>query len=256
MSVVIHKVGLNKTTGQKSEDYLTTDLVGYFDPSTGVETEYWDNQVGGGANLRRFNSIATAGSAVTYWAFDGSDDYLGEADTGYGGSPFQLNVANDFTLIAWTRLSASSSQKSIHVFNLGDATSGGLSLIVEEHSTASNGSRLHITANNEGFSSDYLTKFDIEKWHCVAVVKKGNVFSFYLNGSFLSSHTKTGVTGTLNLEVGKGYSEGTSVTGSNSLIGIVLVYDNDITNSQLRQNFLATHDITDSRVYGGTYSAS
>ena len=256
MSVVIHKAGLNKTTGQKSKDYLTTDLVGYFDPSTGVEDEYWDNQVGSGANLRRFNSIATAGSAVTYWTFDGSDEYLGEAATNYGGSPFQLNVANDFTLIAWARLDATSSQKSIRVFNLGNAASGGFSLIIEEHSTASNGSRIGITANNESFSSEYLAKFDIEKWHCVAVVKEGNVFSLYLNGSFLSSHTKTGVTGTLSLEVGKGYSEGTSVTGSDSRIGIVLIYDDNITNSQLRQNFLATHAINDGTTYGGTYGAS
>jgi hypothetical protein len=247
MSVVIHRVGLNKTTGHKSKDYFTTDLVGDFDPTAGIQTEYWDNQVDGGANLRRFNSIATAGTTPKYWDFDGTDDYLGEADTNYGGAPFQLNVANDFTLSAWAKGTTSNSFVT-KVFNLGDASSGGLSL--KGQTNAGGEGNLYLLANG---SNVQYTSSSISwgNWNYTAVVKKSTTFSIFLNGSFLATDTITGVTGTLSVEVGRENQGGSySYMPDDGKVGIVLIYDNDITSSQLRQNYLATHDIHNTRIYG------
>jgi hypothetical protein len=247
MSVVIHKAGLNKTLGQKSADYLTTDLVGDFDPSTGVETEYWDNKVTSGKNLRRFNSIATAGTTPKYWAFDGTDDYLGAASTSYGGDPLQLNIANDLTLTAWVK-----SGPAV-IFGLGDAHSGGIRV----YGRATGGEAyLDLKVNGTTISPSFARISDWGKWNYVGIVKEGNVYSVYINGTFITSSTISGATGTHSLEVGRALNDSTyDYSSNNKRIGIVLIYDNNITNSQLRQNFLATHDINNTRIYGTTYSA-
>ena len=100
MSISIHKVGLNKTLGQQSDEIITTNLVGKWVGGTGVETLYWDNQVTDGKNLRRFNGISANDN---YFAFDGTNDYLGEASTSYGGDPFTFNTNNAFTIGMWLR---------------------------------------------------------------------------------------------------------------------------------------------------------
>ena len=52
MSIFAHKTGLIETTGKTGSGIVTSNLIGNFDPSTGINTDYWDNQVGGGANQR------------------------------------------------------------------------------------------------------------------------------------------------------------------------------------------------------------
>ena len=51
-----------KVFGQQSDSIYTGGLVGNFIPSTGVYTHYWDNQVAGQNNLRRFNSLSKTNS--------------------------------------------------------------------------------------------------------------------------------------------------------------------------------------------------
>jgi len=105
MSINVHKTGLSKTLGQQSDAIVTANLVGHWDPAVGVETLYWDNQVSGGNNLRRFNGIAHS----TFWSFDGTDDYLGTASSGYGGDAFTLDPESAFTISTWARVGASGS---------------------------------------------------------------------------------------------------------------------------------------------------
>jgi hypothetical protein len=56
MAVPIHKTGLNKTLGQKSSAIVSTNLIGNFVPSQGINSTHWDNQEVENA-LRRFNGI-------------------------------------------------------------------------------------------------------------------------------------------------------------------------------------------------------
>ena len=93
----VHKTAINATQGCKTSSIHTTNLVGNFDPSQGIASTHWTNQVGGGEGeggeegggvtaLRRFNSITHNNSAPHNFQFDGTDDYLGEASSGYGES--------------------------------------------------------------------------------------------------------------------------------------------------------------------------
>ena len=75
MSILIHKTGVNKTLGQQSDAIVASDLVGDFQPSVGIETAYWDNQVSGGNNIRRFNGITHNSPAPHNFEFDGTNDY-------------------------------------------------------------------------------------------------------------------------------------------------------------------------------------
>ena len=102
MSIHVHKAGINKTTGRTGASIVTTNLIGNFDPSNiGSDANAWDNLVDGGNNLRRFNGITHNNSAPHNFEFDGTNDYLGEASSGYGGSPFNINISNAFTILVW-----------------------------------------------------------------------------------------------------------------------------------------------------------
>ena len=43
--------------GHQSDEIETSGLIGNFNPSTGIQTTHWENQVSGGANIRRWNGI-------------------------------------------------------------------------------------------------------------------------------------------------------------------------------------------------------
>ena len=89
MSIHVHKAGINKTTGRTGASIVTTNLIGNFDPSNiGSDANAWDNLVGSGNNLRRYNGITHNNSAPHNFEFDGTNDYLGEASSGYGGTAF------------------------------------------------------------------------------------------------------------------------------------------------------------------------
>ena len=249
MSIHVHKTGLNKTLGQKSASIVTTNLVGNWDPSTGIETAYWDNQVSSGNNLRRFNSIAKSNSGnCHYWAFDGTDDYLGPASSGYGGSAFQVVLTSAFSLSQWVKWDTG---KEHNLFGFNN----GLSWVFRVEIGVTTANKLTIDSNpnlGDPIAIDYT--FTDDTWHYVTVTYDGSDdFLVYVNGSFVGGGSITEAPwGTADMYIGRYDS---NYTDSTIRVGKVHVYNAQLKNSQVRQNFLASHVINNTRVYGATYTA-
>lgn len=244
--------GLVKALGQQSDTVTASNLTGNWIPGTGVEASYWDNQVGSGNNLRRFNSIthnSASGGTPAHWNFDGVDDYLGEAAVGYGGSPFVVSASSAYTLACWIKYPTSG---NVYMFGLGNYTSGGTLFFVRG---SDKGPELYVNNSTTNFSS--IKTVANNTWVYLAYTHDGsNDYKVYLNGSFIGSATKTGATGSLSLNVGKGFDGGSQLySTANSKLGHVHVYSSALGSSQLRQNFLATHSINNSRTYGTDYTA-
>jgi hypothetical protein len=279
MSIQVHKTGLSKTLGQQSDAIVTANLVGHWDPSVGAENHYWDNQVSGGNNLRRFNSI-TQGVVPHHWAFDGTDDYLGPASTGYGGSAFTINAANAFTVSMWARAGDNGNHY------LWQIAEGALVERVEAslYTSANDGSHyssVYLTVASDENSVDesvyapYCNSQDCpesmyplidDTWYFITVTHDGSGnYKVFVNGTIMNNgqsgnDMKTtfdfGVIDDVAQEFRIGYDAyGSSYSDSSSKLGHVLVYTAELTNSQIRQNFLATHKIHSDRVYGATYQA-
>lgn len=247
MSIITHKGGL--LLGRQSDAIVTSDLVGNWDPSTGIETNYWDNQVGGGNNLRRFNGIAKSNSASAhFWAFDGTDDYLGEASSGYGGSAFTLNLDNAFTLAQWVKWDSGKEHAAFSVSSGFGLTTFWLSIGV----TSANKASMLLYGKGGATVFDYT--FADDTWHYITIVHKGSLaFEFYINGSFIGTVTLFGGAsfGSGNLRIGRSDS---TYTDSTIKVGKVHVYTAALKASQIRQNFLASHDVNNTRIYGATYT--
>ena len=78
MSILLHKTGANKAGSNSAASIFSTNLIGNFVPSNiGGDSNAWDNLVGSGNNLRRYNGITHNNSAPHNFEFDGTDDYLG-----------------------------------------------------------------------------------------------------------------------------------------------------------------------------------
>jgi len=250
MSITIHKAGINKTLGQQSDAIVADDLVGDFQPTAGINTEYWDNQKSGQNNLRRFNSITHSTTDPDHFLFDGTDDYLGEASSSYGGDPFNVNAANAFTLAQWVKYNNVdhfcfdiSATDGSEVFTLDIATSGDTASI-SVMSTANS------VTNGTTFSS---FTFSDDTWYYVAITHDGSGnYNFYVNGSYIGSSTIGKCAANQPLQIG---TERSNYSGAGTKIGHVHVYTAALTNSQIRQNFLASHVVNNTRVYGATYQA-
>lgn len=235
---------LTKVGGQKTSAIYSTNLTGNFLPSMGINTHYWDNQVGGGNNLRRFNGITHNNSAPHNFQFDGSNDYLGAAADGYGGDPFSINIANAYTLGCWWKHKSGGHN---NVFRLGNYTSGGMMLFIRS------GGGVELYVHGQSHAGITLPKGN-NKWYYLSVVHDGsNNYNIFIDGSYAKTLTQAGATGTQNLEIGRFDSSYYSV--SQSKVGHLHVHSVALTNSQIRQNMLASHDINDARIYGATYTA-
>tara|TARA_Y100000593_G_scaffold89151_1_gene172711 strand:+ start:390 stop:1139 length:750 start_codon:yes stop_codon:yes gene_type:complete len=249
MSIHVHKTGLNKTLGQQSDGIVTANLTGNFDPSSNVETSYWQNQVAEGRSLRRFNSITHNNSAPHNFQFDGTDDYLGAASSGYGGLPFNVNAANAFTLAQWVKYNAANHQAFILSNDSDEMTT------LDLNANTSNKAYLTVmsstTSVSDGLTFDFT--FSDDTWYYIALTHDGSGnYVFYVNGSFIgtSDMGKSAFNGALR--IGR---SGSNYTASGTKVGHVHVYSAVLTNSQIRQNFLATHEINSDRIYGATYQA-
>ena len=256
MSILIHKTGVNKTLGQQSDAIVAGDLVGDFQPSVGIETAYWDNQVSGGNNIRRFNGITHNSPAPHNFEFDGTNDYLGPAESGYGGDAFQVDVDSAFTIGIWWYYDSSADN---FVFGLGE--SGGSGFCGLKVESSDNGVELNV----ENDALDTGVALTNHTWYYLAVTYDGRECNLecdwlvYVNGSFAGKTDldKTGAIGGLDLLIGAwdlGASS-FSYTVADSRCGHAHIYTAALTGSQLRQNFLATHSINDNRIYGATYTA-
>lgn len=250
MSIHVHKAGLNKTTGQQTDAIYSTNLIGNFDPTAGIASTHWTNQAASNA-LRRFNSITFNTSAPKNFQFDGSDDYLGEASSGYGGSAFGINTGNNFTMAQWFKHVAGQNHIAFSLTYSGSdliTVSMGLhnnnQMSVENHQN----DRIHFT--------DYT--FANNTWYYIALVRDGSTYSFFVNGSFVGSGTLANGTQGVNpavFQVGATGATGTNYSASGLKVAHIHVHSAALKNSQIRQNMLASHDINDARTYGATYTA-
>tara|TARA_Y100000310_G_scaffold88990_1_gene86112 strand:- start:443 stop:1213 length:771 start_codon:yes stop_codon:yes gene_type:complete len=256
MSICIHKTGLNKTLGHQSTAgaIVTDDLIGNFKPDTGINDEYWDNQVAGGMNLRRYNSITHNNSTPHNWQFDGSDDYLGEASTGYGGSPFTVDIGAAYTLAQWVKYN----NGDHYAFNIGNTLGDEIiALDINDGSAPVNHLATITVMSSTNLVTDatVFTNFSFvdDTWYYIALTHHGDGnYDFYVNGCYIQSSDIGKGSGTYPLEIGKYDS---AYTIGSTKVGHVHVYDAALANSQIRQNFLATHEINSDRIYGATYEA-
>ena len=286
MSIHAHKTGLNKTLGQQSDAIVTSadlgidgdceGLIGNFIPTVGINTHYWENQEEGNAcdlgNLRRVNGIGHSTTDPDHFLLDGTDDYLGIVEDGYGGTSLvELGGGTDpFTLAQWFKYN----NVNHYIFFVGDDAAVGTtptashSYIVLEVLASNDQCKLTVRPEYDGsVRSDTATfsnfTFADDTWYYVALTHDGaNDYSVYVNGSYIGSMTSTYALASSTseyfaVECGAKNIDGTSAySGAGTKIGHIHVYENGyLTNSQVRQNFLATHSVNNTRVYGATYTA-
>ena len=262
MGIHVHKTGLVKTLGQQSDGIVTSNLIGNFDPSSiGSDANAWDNLVTNGKNLRRYNSITHNNSTPHNFEFDGTDDYLGAADEGYGGDPFNINIGNAFTILVWFKHNNATS----YPCNVKADTNNRFYLQVQSDEDV----RLWIEAGGSDrfwTMDEFRSLISANTWYYIGVSHDGSgKWKVYLDGSFLFSTYDTPFdddagnamdpTGSGPLEIGRRNVSSAAYSGSGTKVGHVHVYDAQLTDSQIRQNFLASHDINDNRIYGPTYTA-
>ena len=252
MSIFAHKTGLIETTGKTGAGIVTSNLIGNFDPSTGINTSYWDNQVGGGKNLRRYNGITHNNSAPHNFQFDGSNDYLGEASSSYGGDPFEWDIGGAYTCCGWFK-----HNNAVHYpFAMKNDTNNRWYTQIQSDEDV----RLWVEASGtDTFTtkSDFRSLISNSTWYYFAVSHDGSGnWKVYLNGSFLFKGSAVrDPSGTAALEIGRRNVSSASYSGSGVKIGKQHIYSALLNDSQIRQNFLASHDIYDARIYGATYTA-
>ena len=237
MPLPSYKMALNAVTGQKSAAVYTSNLIGNWIPGTGVNDHFWDNQVGSGLNLRRFNTVAT-GSSPNHWVFSGTNDYFGAAETGYGGDPFSINSENAFTLTQWFK----NDSGVVHVaFSLVYSSSNVAKLIISQSGGTANKAKLTVGSETP---VEFNYTFANTTWYHIALVYDGsNDWSFFVNGSFVGASTIS-TSGSAGTELQIGRDGGTSVySGATIQLGHVHVYSAALANSQIRQNYLAIKSV-------------
>ena len=253
MSIHVHRTGLNKTLGQQSDAIISTNLIGNFVPSNiGSDSNAWDNLVGSGNNLRRYNGITHNNSAPHNFEFDGTDDYLGEASSGYGGNPFTVAFQNAYTISQWVYLPSSwGSGKSHYLFYFYEDSSNYVMFMidaasVEIHSYTSSGNRANLS-----IAPSFSAISNKNKWVYYTITHNGSgAYTCFANGTFLGKQSTSAPSATAKaLTIGR---YGSSYTSANVKVGHIHVYSSELSNSQVRQNYLASHDMNDARVYGST----
>ena len=100
--------------------------------------------------------------------------------------------------------------------------------------------------------------FSDDTWYYVTLTYNGSsTYKLYVNGSYKGSADKPEISASLGVGIGvdSPYSYGGEYTVANTKVGITHIYTAELKNSQIRQNFLASHEINSDRVYGNTYTA-
>lgn len=258
MSIHVHKTGLVKTLGQQSDAIVSTNLIGNFVPSQGIASTKWTNQAASNA-LGRINGIIHNNSSPHNFEFDGSDDYLGDS-SGYGGTSFTVNPQNAFTIGQWVYLPSSWGSGKRHiVFCLIHDGNNYVAVQIDNSVMELHNYTYAGNYANASFGGPNLA-LNKGKWLYHTIVHSGSGFYiYYINGSFAGSLDANYAVGTggnaANLEVGQfsdSYSENTTYTSANVKVGHIHVHSSALTNSQIRQNYLASHDMHNTRLYGDT----
>ena len=228
MSILVHKVGINKTLGQKS-DYMDglstlprTDTTGWRDSLTGEFQAFfgfsgagdiWDNQIAGGNDLRAFNSMAcNSSSSPHHLIFDGVDDYIWNTSTGYGGNPFTVDLSADFTIGTWVRCNTGTA----FTVCVQTGTSGGYlySTISSLQWTVSDGTNQAQTSATAGQSMAANT------WHFLSMAhdRSEGYVNIYLDGKFADAFAPTYTGGSYNWDGAKNLGFGHHLHGNSSNI--------------------------------------
>ena len=250
MAVPIHKTGLWKTLGQKGPSIVSDDLIGNFIPSQGITSVSWTNQAAVNS-LRRYNGITYNSSSPQNFQFDGTDDYLGEASSGYGGNPFNVAFQNAYTIGQWVYLPNTWTSGNIHIlFYFYEDSSNYVMFqidgsVVEIHSYTSSGNLANLS-----ISPNFNPRSERDKWVYYTITHSSGTYKFFANGTFVGTQSTSAPTATAKpLTVGR---YGSSYTSANVKVGHIHVYSSALSNSQIRQNYLAIASPTNTRLYGET----
>jgi len=259
MPVPIHKTGLWKTLGQKSSGIYSTNLIGNFIPSASVFTTYWQNQVTSPSTsaLRRYNGITHNSSSPANFQFDGTNDFLGEASSGYGGNAFNVAFQNAYTIGQWVYLPNTWSSGNKHVmFMLYNTDSNLIYAYIDGQSVKMESKTSSGNLGPWTFANPNLIN-NRNKWLYHTVSHDGSgLYKYYINGIFIDSTDASYAPSTTAkpLVVGfKGAGSGAAFyTSANVKVGHIHVHSSELKNSQIRQNYLAIQSPTDARLYGDT----
>ena len=207
MSIAVHKVGINKTLGQKS-DYLDggstvprTDTTGWRDSLvgewrantgfSGTNGDIWDNQIAGGNDLRVFNGayITHIGNSVSHVVFDGVDDYIWNTSIGYGGNPFTVDLSADFTIGQWILVDTDTAM------TVCVQTSGSTGSLY----TTINSLQWTVSGNGGSASTSQIAGYSMKAntWHYLSMShdRSGGYVNIYLDGKFADAFAPTYTTG-------------------------------------------------------------
>lgn len=160
---------------------LTCQSNRFIDNSTNAFTV----SVGGGTpSVQRFNPFGTATAYDTSVIggsgyFDGSGDYLSVPDDGQ----FSLTTSN-YTMEMWVYPTTFSAQNV--PFAYGWSASGGDRLIVFVQNT---NATYQVYYNNASVNFITSNTVKLNAWNHLALVRNGNVFTFYINGVSDASNT-------------------------------------------------------------------
>ena len=243
---------LTSVLGHQSDEIETSGLIGNFIPSTGIQTAYWENQVSSGKHLRRYNGITHNNSAPHNFEFDGTDDYLGEASSGYGGNPFTVAFQNAYTISQWVYLPNTwGSGKSHYLFYFYENSSNYVMFMIDSAAVEMHSYTSSSNVANAAINATVSMITNKNKWHYHTITHNGSgVYKYYINGKFVGTQSTSAPSATAKaLNVGK---YGSSYTSANVKVGHIHVYSSALNNSQIRQNYLASHDMHDTRLYGDT----
>ena len=139
--------------------------------------------------------------------FDGNGDYLSIKDS------VDLNMtAGDFTIEAWVRASATSTQSQMIL-----SKDGQVGVAYAQYVIAFNPSRKIDAAVGSGNGTSYTqaisstTVLSLDVWYHVAFVKSGTTLTLYINGTSEASATQTGTMTTGNRPLLIGWQQGQPV---------------------------------------------
>ncbi len=256
MAVPIHKTGLWKTLGQKSSAIVSTNLIGNFVPSLGIASSSWTNQAASNA-LRRYNGITYNSSSPQNFQFDGTDDYLGEASSGYGGTAFKVHIRNAYTVGQWVYLPSTWSSGNKHLMFMIYSTDSNLTYAYIEGQTMKMETKYNFGTHGPSSIGSVVNLINNkDKWLYHTISHDGSaVFKYYINGSFIDSVDAFNVPlGSASpFYVGYKRTSGSSwYTSANVKVGHIHVHDSELNSSQIRQNYLAIASPVNTRLYGET----
>ena len=236
MSILVHKVGINKTLGQKS-DYANSSwrdsLVGEFLASSGLSGggglgeegsgDIWANSVGGQNDLRAFNGLVINSIESPYHAsFDGNNDYIWNTSTGYGGNPFTVDLSADFTIGQWVRCNTGTA------FTVCVQTSGSTGALY----TTLNSLQWTVYGNGGSATTSAIAGYSMKAntWHFLSMShdRSEGYVNIYLDGKFADAfnptYTSGNWTGARNLGFGHAIVQNSGNINANSSLEVAKIY--------------------------------